>query len=211
MNERSRNHALGFAETLEGHQRKPTKFNSYAEQVKGAALFAKAIAVKHADAALIAAADQILLWLDQRDDAFWEGSNVDHDRIGQRDQAKSNVRKTTARTVKEFVGMEVEDPRWDALVDEYRTVFPTFLIRNSATDRLHPRKHSASIGSHLIEFVQAQRHGIEPLLSEIQELHPQALVAHREEILKYLERALPGFDFATALPRADQATHIHAD
>jgi hypothetical protein len=53
-----------------------------------------------------------LLWLDQREDALWEESNVEHDRIWQRDQAKSNVRKTTARAVKEFVGMEVEDPRW---------------------------------------------------------------------------------------------------
>lgn len=198
---------LVLEEQLDDHRRNPSKFSGYAEQLKGAAQFAKTVATMHGDWPLIATADQVLAWLDQREDALEEESQAEHERIWERDQARYNIRKATSRSVKEFVGMEVVDRRWSLLVDEYRNAFPTFQIRNSVADRLHPKKLSASIRNHLCDFINAQRLGREPRLSEIQALHPQALVAHQEETLKYLERALPGFDFASALLHVDQAAH----
>lgn len=147
----------------------------------------------------------MLGWLDEREDVLEEESQLEHERIWERDQSRHNVWKAIARAVKAFIGTEVS-PRWDALVDAYRHAFPTFQIRSSVADRLHPKKHSTSIRNHLCRFIDAQELGREPNLSEIQALHPQALIAHREETLKYLERALPGYDFLAAWSEADQTS-----
>lgn len=190
-------------ENLEGHKRKATNFYRYSESLRGAAEFAKAIAVKHNDSSLVTVADHVLVWVEERQDALEEESRLESERIWQRDEARYNVRKATARAVNEFVGMEVVDSRWDSLVEEYQRAFPSFQIRSSVADRLHPKRHSALIRTHLCQFIEAQKLGREPSISEIQALHPQALVAHWEETLKYLVRALPGFDFESAWSRAD--------
>lgn len=195
-------------EQLEEHKRKPTNFYRYSESLRGAAEYAKAVAVKHSGNSLVAVADHVLGWVEDRQDTLEDESRLESERIGKRDEARYNVRKAAARAVKEFVGMEVVDPRWEAIVDEYRRAFPSFQIRSSVADRLHPKRHSASIRTHLCRFIEAQKLGREPTFSEVQALHPQALVAHQEETLKYLLRALPGFDFERALSHADQAHQL---
>lgn len=188
---------------LADHQKKPTSFYKYSERLRGAAELAKSVALEHGDEGLTIIAERVLLWLDDREDALEEESHLEHERIWERYQGRQNVRKAAARAVKAYIGMEVIEPQWDVLVKAYQFAFPTFQIRNSVSERLHPKKHSASIRNHLCNFIDAQRLGREPLLSEIQALHPQALIAHREETLKYLERSLPGFDFHAAWAEAD--------
>ena len=162
-------------EKLEGHKRKSTNFYRYSESLRGAAEFARAIAVKHDDSPLLTVADDVLEWVEKRQSALEEEGRLESERVWQRDEVRYNVRKATARAVNEFVGKEVVDSQWKALIEEYQCAFPTFLIRSSVTDRLHPKRQSVSIRNHLCQFIEAQKLGESQIFQKSRRCIPKRL------------------------------------
>ncbi|KIY40766.1 hypothetical protein TZ03_11555 [Pseudomonas sp. 10-1B] len=182
-------------EQLSMLQEKPQLFYALAEGLRGAASFAREIAVRHSDQALITAAEDVMVQLDQLEAMLEEESEREMNRGWEGEQALRDVRKATSKAVKNFVGMEVNDGRFDALVAAYQRAFPSFLVRQSVFDRLHPKKHSASIRAYLLGLIDDQRLGRVPSLSELQTAHSQAVMAHEQDVLRYLKKSLPGFEF----------------
>lgn len=176
-------------------RKKPELFYSFAGGLRGAAFFVREVAVRHSDQALISRADEVIGWLDQHEAELEEESELEMDLRWQSEKGQRDVRKATSKAVKHYVGMEVEDERFSALVATYQSAFPTFLVRQSVYDRLHPKKHSASIRTHLLALIEKQRLGREPTVTEMKDAYAEALTAHEMDVLRYLDKALPGFDF----------------
>lgn len=190
-------------EQLSMLQVNPQLFYAFAAGLRGGATFAREIAVRHSDLALIATADDVMVQLDQLEATLEEESVRGMNQGWEDEQALRNVRKATSKAVKNLVGIEVQDGRFLALVDLYKRTFPSFLIRQSIYDRLHPKKHSASIRAYVLGLIDDQKLGREPLLSELRAAHSKAIIEHEQEVLRYLEKALPGFDFCVSWETSD--------
>lgn len=110
------------------------------------------------------------------------------------------VRKGNYRLVQEVIGMEFADPRWEYLVELYQRAFPTFKVAASVKARISPKNLSAVLRKDVVELIQ-QRHRDQVIgPKEIEGVRGEAMQALERQTLRYLEKALPGFDFTEVLP-----------
>ncbi|EPG9350642.1 hypothetical protein ACKU3Z_029975 [Pseudomonas aeruginosa] len=115
------------------------------------------------------------------------------------------VRKGNYRLVQEVIGMEFADPRWEYLVELYQRAFPTFKVAASVKARISPKNLSAVLRKEVVELVQ-QRHRDQVIgAKEIEGVRGEAMQALERQTLRYLEKALPGFDCTAVLPAYEGA------
>ncbi|HBO1619563.1 TPA: hypothetical protein L4F62_006116, partial [Pseudomonas aeruginosa] len=108
--------------------------------------------------------------------------------------------KGNYRLVQEVIGMEFADPRWEYLVELYQRAFPTFKVAASVKARISPKNLSAVLRKDVVELIQ-QRHRDQVIgPKEIEGVRGEAMQALERQTLRYLEKALPGFDFTEVLP-----------
>lgn len=162
---------------------------------KGAALLAMDVGILMNDAALISEAQEVITyiaeWLNQQDE-----QHDQHMKEWSDEWEKSReVHRQAYQLIKKLVGREFHDPRWELLVQAYQEAFPTFLVRDSVYVRISPKESASRLRQALTDLVKEQRLERAPTIEEIQILLPTAKGILVENTLRYLERALPGYEF----------------
>lgn len=174
--------------------RKDDDYESEGE-AKGAALLAMDVGILMNDAVLISEAQEVITyigeWLNLQDEQHdqqmkewsdeWERSREEH--------------RQAYQLIKKLVGREFHDRRWELLVQAYQDAFPTFLVRDSVYVRISPKESASRLRQMLADLVKEQRLGRAPTIEEIRALLPTAKDNLVESTLRYLERALPGYEF----------------
>lgn len=110
------------------------------------------------------------------------------------------VRKDNYRLVQTVIGMELEDPRWEELVKRYQQAFPTFKIAASVKTRISPKSLSSVLRKEVVELLQQRNKDRIIGLREIEAVRGEAMQTLENLTLRYLGKALPGFDFHAILP-----------
>lgn len=161
----------------------------------GAALLALDVGIITNDSLLITQAQEVLDSInssreleDEQEAQYMADTYADWD-------ASREKYKQAFVIVKELVGKEYHDPRWNALVEVYKEAFPTFLVRDSVYARIDPKQAASRLRNELVELVKSKRLDRAPTRGEVHALLPDAKVLLESRTLGYLERALPGLDF----------------
>lgn len=161
----------------------------------GAALLALDVGIITNDSLLIAQAQEVLDSInrsreleDEQEAQYMADTYADWD-------ASREKHKQASAMVKELVGKEFHDLRWNALVEVYKEAFPTFLVRDSVYARIGPKQEATRLRTELVELVKNKRLDRAPTRGEVHALLPDAKALLESRTLGYLERALPGFDF----------------
>lgn len=161
----------------------------------GAALLALDVGIITNDSLLIAQAEEVLDSItrfreleDEQEAQYMTDTYADWD-------ASQQKHKQAFVMVKELVGKEFHDLRWNALIEVYKEAFPTFLVRDSVYARIGPKQAATRLRTELIELVKSKRLDRAPTRDEVHALLPDAKALLESRTIGYLERALPGFDF----------------
>ncbi|MHC9138542.1 hypothetical protein [Pseudomonas aeruginosa] len=162
---------------------------------KGAALLAMDVGILTNDAVLISEAQEVITyiaeWLNLLDEQHDQQMTEWNDEL----EKSQEARRQAYQLIKKLVGRELHDPRWELLVQAYQEAFPTFLVRDSVYVRISPKESASRLRQALADLVKEQRLERVPTIEEIQALLPTAKDNLVESTLRYLERALPGYEF----------------
>ncbi len=165
------------------------------EHLRGAALLAIDVGIIMNAPALLTEAQQVISWIEEWTTEQW------HDHAAAMEESHLAWEKSqeplyeSNRLAKALVGREYNDPRWVELVDAYREAFPTFIVRNCVFARLSPKQMAFRLRDFLSKTIQEKKLGRTPTEPDMLECLPEAKARLQTQILSYLERALPGFDF----------------
>ncbi|MBA1429222.1 hypothetical protein [Pseudomonas orientalis] len=161
----------------------------------GAAHLALDVGIITNDALLIAQAQEVItaisdFWqhLEDLDQKALTDSYADSDALQEK-------RRQANRMVKDLVGKEFHDSRWGELIEIYQKIFPSFLVRASVYARIEPKKAASELRKELMDLLTKKRLERAPTLGEVQALLPSAKALLEDRTIRYLEGALPGFDF----------------
>lgn len=161
----------------------------------GAAHLALDVGILTNDALLIAQAQEVLT-------AITDSLKLEEDQ-NQKAMAESyaasdaayEIRRQAYRMAKDLVGKEFHDSRWGELIEIYKKTFPTFLVRDSVYVRIGSKQAATKLRKDLAGLANAKQLDRAPTPDELQSLLPSAKALLEDDTLRYLERALPGFDF----------------
>lgn len=181
----------------------PTQQDSLeaAYELKGAAKLALDVANLAADHELKEQAQHVLGWLVEYEDKSQAEYDAQHKQMYAALDAEQQIKRDTHKLIQAFIGMEFEDHRWLSLIEAYKAEFPTFLVANSVWDRISPKSLSRGLRNSLGDLIASKRLGRVPTISELNTLRPEIMLMLEANTLRYLEKALPGFNFADQLSR----------
>lgn len=161
----------------------------------GAAHLALDVGIITNDALLIAQAQEVItaisdFWQlqEEQDQKAMADSHADWD-------ASQEKHRQAYKMVKDLVGKEFHDSRWGELIEIYQKTFPTFLVRDSVYARIDPKQAATRLRNELADLVKAKGLDRAPTPGEVQALLPTAKALLEDRTIRYLEGALPGFDF----------------
>nr|EIU2701786.1 hypothetical protein [Pseudomonas aeruginosa] len=173
--------------------------------LRGAAQLAFDVAELGGDLALKAEAEEVIDMLNALERAAEDEEQGNRELEWEGLEQLRLVRKGNNRLVQEVIGMEFADPRWEYLVELYQRAFPTFKVAASVKARISPKNLSAVLRKEVVELVQ-QRHRDQVIgPKEIDGVRGEAMHALEHQTLRYLGKALPGFDFTAVLPAYEGA------
>lgn len=173
--------------------------------LRGAAQLALDVAELGGDLALKAEAEEVIGMLNALERAAEDQEQGSRTLEWEGLEQLRLVRKGNYRLVQEVIGMEFADPRWEYLVELYQRAFPTFKVAASVKARISPKNLSAVLRKDVVELIQ-QRHRDQVIgPKEIEGVRGEAMQALERQTLRYLEKALPGFDFTAVLPAYEGA------
>jgi hypothetical protein len=161
----------------------------------GAAHLALDVGIITNDALLIAQAQEVITAISD----FWQ-LQEDQDQKAMADSyadwdASQEKHRQAYKMVKDLVGKEFHDSRWGELIEIYQKTFPTFLVRDSVYARIDPKQAATRLRNELADLVKAKGLDRAPTPGEVQALLPTAKALLEDRTIRYLEGALPGFDF----------------
>lgn len=161
----------------------------------GAAHLALDVGIITNDALLIAQAQEVITAIND----FWQ-LQEEQDQKAMADSyadwdASQEKHRQAYKMVKDLVGKEFHDSRWGELIEIYQKTFPTFLVRDSVYVRIDPKQAATRLRNELADLVKAKGLDRAPTLGEVQALLPTAKALLEDRTIRYLEGALPGFDF----------------
>lgn len=161
----------------------------------GAAHLALDVGIITNDALLIAQAQEVITAISD----FWQ-LQEEQDQKAMADSyadwdASQEKHRQAYKMVKDLVGKEFHDSRWGELIEIYQKTFPTFLVRDSVYARIDPKQAATRLRNELADLVKGQRLDRAPTPGEVQALLPTAKALLEDRTIRYLEGALPGFDF----------------
>ncbi|CAM3424929.1 hypothetical protein BZK31_26245 [Pseudomonas floridensis] len=161
----------------------------------GAAHLALDVGIITNDALLIAQAQEVITAItdswqleEEQDLKAMANSYADWD-------ASQEKHRQAYRMIKDLVGKEFHDSRWEEFIEIYQKTFPTFLVRDSVYARIGPKQAATRLRKDLADLVKAKRLDRAPTPDELQALLPPAKALLEDRTIRYLEGALPGFDF----------------
>lgn len=161
----------------------------------GAAHLALDVGIITNDALLIAQAQEVITAISD----FWQ-LQEEQDQKAMADSyadwdASQEKHRQAYKMVKDLVGKEFHDSRWGELIETYQKTFPTFLVRDSVYARIDPKQAATRLRNELAVLVKAKGLDRAPTPGEVQALLPTAKALLEDRTIRYLEGALPGFDF----------------
>lgn len=161
----------------------------------GAAHLALDVGIITNDALLIAQAQEVITAISD----FWQ-LQEEQDQKAMADSyadwdASQEKHRQAYKMVKDLVGKEFHDSRWGELIEIYQKTFPTFLVRDSVYARIDPKQAATRLRNELADLVKGKRLERAPTPGEVQALLPTAKALLEDRTIRYLEGALPGFDF----------------
>ncbi|OPB11545.1 hypothetical protein [Pseudomonas synxantha] len=161
----------------------------------GAAHLALDVGIITNDALLIAQAQEVITAISD----FWQ-LQEEQDQKAMADSyadwdASQEKHRQAYKMVKDLVGKEFHDSRWGELIEIYQKTFPTFLVRDSVYARIDPKQAATRLRNELADLVKAKGLDRAPTPGEVQALLPTAKALLEDRTIRYLEGALPGFDF----------------
>lgn len=161
----------------------------------GAAHLALDVGIITNDALLIAQAQEVITAISD----FWQ-LQEEQDQKAMADSyadwdASQEKHRQAYKMVKDLVGKEFHDSRWGELIEIYQKTFPTFLVRDSVYARIDPKQAATRLRNELADLVKGKRLDRAPTPGEVQALLPTAKALLEDRTIRYLEGALPGFDF----------------
>lgn len=161
----------------------------------GAAHLALDVGIITNDALLIAQAQEVITAISN----FWQ-LQEEQDQKAMADSyadwdASQEKHRQAYKMVKDLVGKEFHDSRWGELIEIYQKTFPTFLVRDSVYARIDPKQAATRLRNELADLVKGKRLERAPTPGEVQALLPTAKALLEDRTIRYLEGALPGFDF----------------
>lgn len=161
----------------------------------GAAHLALDVGIITNDALLIAQAQEVITAISD----FWQ-LQEEQDQKAMADSyadwdASQEKHRQACKMVKDLVGKEFHDSRWGELIEIYQKTFPTFLVRDSVYARIDPKQAATRLRNDLADLVKAKGLDRAPTPGEVQALLPTAKALLEDRTIRYLEGALPGFDF----------------
>lgn len=161
----------------------------------GAAHLALDVGIITNDALLIAQAQEVITAISD----FWQ-LQEEQDQKAMADSyadwdASQEKHRQAYKMVKDLVGKEFHDFRWGELIEIYQKTFPTFLVRDSVYARIDPKQAATRLRNELADLVKAKGLDRAPTPGEVQALLPTAKALLEDRTIRYLEGALPGFDF----------------
>lgn len=161
----------------------------------GAAHLALDVGIITNDVLLIAQAQEVITAISD----FWQ-LQEEQDQKAMADSyadwdASQEKHRQAYKMVKDLVGKEFHDSRWGELIEIYQKTFPTFLVRDSVYARIDPKQAATRLRNELADLVKAKGLDRAPTPGEVQALLPTAKALLEDRTIRYLEGALPGFDF----------------
>jgi len=169
-------------------------------ELRGAALLVQDVAELAHDQVLKETARSVITMLDAL-----ERSAEDEDLAGRQaeweeGEAKRKVRRENYRLVQTVIGMDLIDPRWAHLVSCYQKAFPAFKVAASVKTRISPKALSSVLRKEVVELLHKRHRDQRIGRGDIDAVRGEAMSEMERQTLRYLSKALPGYDFEAELP-----------